>query len=67
MTDKVCPMYKAALLGYIGPLAEINNDHRNIKCDGAECGWWVEEKKCLRISGVNPIGCLGGENIGRLP
>ena len=44
MNDKICPMYKAALLSYVGPLGYLKaNDEKAIKCDGAECGWWVAE------------------------
>ena len=44
MNDKICPMYKAALL-------TVERWDEALKaglaqCDGAECGWWVADYYC---------------------
>lgn len=56
--DKICPMYKAAILA--NPDKDYNIEDLNkleyIQCDGAACMWWtltehVEDGHCRRDNG----------------
>lgn len=43
MNDKICPMYKAALLSENFHVHIIGNSEeykKLIQCDGPECMWW---------------------------
>ena len=44
MTNKICPMYKAALLTNYGDTYIVAKSKKPYidQCDGAACAWWVD-------------------------